>query len=345
MSTERPPYKRIARLLKEGNVIPFLGAGINYGTRQPPDAKWDANTLSFLPSGAELSRFLADWIDFPSDDERDLSDLAKVSSYLVESSARLRLREKLQEVFVGNEVALRRYEPSSIHNYLAEIARKSDAEIAGQPADRKEPGRPLLIVTTNYDNLTEEAFKRRERPFDLVVYPADRKDIAASLLWWKHDQAQPEAVTPNKLYINLEKTNVIYKMHGSIDPQGHLGNYVITEEDYINFLSRMTTQTAVPAQFIQYFRTRHFLFLGYGLNDWNWRVVLKNLRSAPAIEKATDEAAQDGGTDRDGDTEDIKSWAIQYRPSELEVALWEARNVKIYNQEINQFADGLRREA
>ena len=69
---------------------------------------------------------------------------------------------------------------------------------------------------------------------------------------------------PVKLFIDLKKTTVIYKMHGTVDRRSKWDNYVITEDDYVDFLSRMTGQTAVPALFMKAFRDRHFLFLGYG---------------------------------------------------------------------------------
>jgi hypothetical protein len=101
-----------------------------------------------------------------------------------------------------------------------------------------------------------------------------------------------------------------------------MDNYVITEEDYIDFLTRMIGQTAVPAQFMAHFRTRRFLFMGYGLNDWNLRVILNNLQ-----------------------TKDLKSWAIQFRPSAIEKRLWDKRNVDIYDVDINEFTKQLRARA
>ena len=74
-----PPYGEIADSLKKGEVIPFLGAGVNFGKR-PAGAHWDPQAATFLPSGAELSRFLAQKSNFPSTDDHDLNDLAKVSS-------------------------------------------------------------------------------------------------------------------------------------------------------------------------------------------------------------------------------------------------------------------------
>src|ERR1043166_5391427 len=94
----RPPYGEIVDLLNTGKVVPFLGAGVNFGKRQP-GAKWDDKQPGFLPSGAELSRLLAAKSNFPSDDDHDLADLAKVASYFVETSGRPRLRERLREVF------------------------------------------------------------------------------------------------------------------------------------------------------------------------------------------------------------------------------------------------------
>jgi hypothetical protein len=308
-----PPYGEIADLLKKGEVIPFLGAGVNLGTR-PSGVSWDDKAACFLPSGSELSRFLASKSSFPSKEESDLTDLAKVASYFVETSARRRLRERLREVFDRDFV------PCDIHTYLAEI-----------PA-------PLLIVTTNYDDLTEQAFLKAGRPFDLVIHPTDRKDMEASILWWKHGASEPVAVPPNRLFIDLKTVTVIYKMHGTVDRLlRKWDSYVITEDDYVEFLARMTSQTAVPALFMRHFRSRHFLFLGYGLRDWNLRVVLKNLKTvAPA---ATDVLSTD-----DEEEDELRSWAIQFRPSDLEVELWNARKVKIYDVDINEFVRGLRKQ-
>ena len=41
----------------------------------------------------------------------------------------------------------------------------------------------------------------------------------------------------------------------------------------------------------------------------------------------------------------LRSWAIQFRPSDLEVELWNARRVKIYDVDINEFVRRLREKA
>ena len=41
----------------------------------------------------------------------------------------------------------------------------------------------------------------------------------------------------------------------------------------------------------------------------------------------------------------LRSWAIQFQPSDLEKELWNARRVKIYDVDINEFVRRLREKA
>jgi hypothetical protein len=184
--------------------------------------------------------------------------------------------------------------------------------------------------------LIEQAFRAVNKPYDLVIYPADRKDIANSVLWWQHDKQDPLAVKPNELDIDLSTTTVIYKMHGTVSPGSkEWDSFVITEEDYVEFLSRMTTNSAVPSLFYPYFRERSFLFLGYSLRDWNLRVVLKNLSKHFASRP----------TSNSDDDDDVPpSWSIQLRPSELERRLWAKRNVNIFDTSLDEFVVRMRQK-
>ena len=247
-----PPYGVIWNRWQSGRVVPFLGAGASFVGR-PAGAAWNARTPAFLPSGVDLARFLADESEFPSSDAHDRADLAKVSSYYVDIAGRALLRERLRSLLNHP------YPSGPLHRLLAEIAS------------------PQVIVVTNYDTLVEQAFRAADKPYDLVIHPADRNDIANSVLWWPHGGSEPMAVAPNELDIDLATTTVIYKMHGTVTPETEAwDNYVITEEDYVDFLSRMTRQHRGARAVLSRFRSG-LLFLGYGLRDWNLRVVLKNL--------------------------------------------------------------------
>lgn len=311
-----PPYGIIWNHLKKSEVIPFLGAGASLSGR-PPNADWDAKSTTFLPTGAELARRLAAEAEFPGDEaERD--DLSRVASYYQESIDRPGLVGRLREVFDKD------YQPGQIHEFLADLAS------------------PVLIVTTNYDDLIEKALTRKKKPYHLIVHPADRKDLAASVLWWKPGEAEPTPHPPAKLPLSLTDTTIIYKMHGSVDRQQKTwDSFVITEEDYVEFLARMTGQSAIPARFMALFRKCRFLFLGYGLRDWNLRVILKNLKTTlPRPEAEVVDAEPDAPLPQEG----LRSWAIQRRPSELEQMLWQARKVSIYDMEIDAFVAKMRKQ-
>ena len=105
---------------------------------------------------------------------------------------------------------------------------------------------------------------------------------------------------PTTLIYRVGESPILFKMHGSADPEDtDRDSYVITEDDYVEFLSRMTSKIAIPKPFAKPFRKSHFLFLGYGLRDWNLRVILYKIwQSYPRKKYA--------------------SWAIQHQANELE---------------------------
>ncbi len=284
------PYPLILREMKRGFVVPFLGAG---ASQLVPSS----GNHHLLPSGRALAEDLANDVKLDQSFSGESKDLAKVSSYYVERSRRESLRRKLRDVFTGAQ-----YDPNSLHRLLARLANN------------------MLIVTTNYDTLLEQAFQELKKPYDLVVYPADVKDFANAMLWWPHNEPEPRKLKPNALVPDdIANRNVIYKMHGSVWP-GHekWDSFVITEEDYVKFLSRMNT--AVPGAFRAIFAARAFLFLGYGLQDWNLRVLLR--------------AIQNSGT----------SWAILKDPSAFEKVLWASRGVEIHDLRLEDFVSVMENE-
>ena len=72
-------------------------------------------------------------------------------------------------------------------------------------------------------------------------------------------------------------------------------------------------------------REKSFLFLGYGLRDWNIRVLLRKLAHAR------------------GRTEKIRSWAIVRSPGLAELELWGAQNVELHDVDLDAFVTELER--
>lgn len=301
-----PPYGAIGKALRQGAVIPFIGPGASSSGR-PPNAIWDPTAPAFLPSGIELSHLLADEAAFPATDERD--DLAEVSSYYATFQTRRALHERLRQLLCTD--LLPNFLIPPLYRFLAEIST------------------PLLIITTNFDTEIEQSFRAADRPYDLVVYPAHRKDLANAVLWWPHGAVEPNTPEPSDLDIDLTKTSVIFKMYGSFSEQEDWNGFVITEEDYVNFFSRLSSKKAIPKQFSTYFRDRSLLFLGYRLRDWALRVVISSLSRSFARRAAED-------------NEEIVSWAIGDELTELEDRLWRKWGVVPYQVGIDEFVEKLR---
>ena len=281
------PLGLIADRLRKGRVIPFLGAGASRGCLPlEPGA-------AAVPSGHDLALQLARKVQFPDDAP---INLATVAQYFEVMSGRGGLNEELHDAFAH------RFTPAPLHEYLAALPQ------------------PLLVVTTNYDTLIEDAFAAKKLRFGKVVHTTD-PGLAEQVLWWKPGAAEPEYVRPNTLDVDLGTTSVVYKIHGAADLlQAQRDQYVITENDYVDFVTRLTRGSAVPSVLAEAFATRHFLFLGYGLRDWNLRVVLN--RVAPQDRQA-------------------KSWAIEENPSPMERRFWQDRGVEVFKLTLAEFVDRL----
>jgi hypothetical protein len=291
-----PPYPTIYQKLAAGQVIPFLGAGASSGVRAADEA-WQKGSATLLPFAGELAAHLATATALPDDVPRDLPAIAH---YYYKTVGRDSLDGELREIFSGSP-PLRRH-----HELLAEIET------------------PQLIVTTNYDDLIERALRARKRPFDLVVQTVTETN---RLLYQPHRKALAR-VSPRELdeaLLEGDRT-LVYKIHGTVvrDVPG-LDEYVITEGDYLDFLTRMTRGKLVPAPIGEKFATRHFLFLGYGLRDWNVRILLNQLRPYLRRQKALK----------------IASWAIDEKPSVVEQKFWDERGVLMYGMKLDEFADAL----
>ena len=309
-------YKAMIEAIQGGELIPFLGAGVNLCDR-PEGEAWGQNSL-FLPSGAELSRALAVEFAYPWSDN---TDLLRVSQYVVLMHTLKKLYERLRAIFD------RDYPPTSLHTFFAKL-----------PTVLREKNCPsaLLIVTTNYDDLLERAFKDVGQPYDLVTYwIGDQNDQRGKLLHWTAS-GKPRPIDEPSTYdgIKLDASQnlmntVILKVHGAVDrtvtkamlPRD---SYVITEDHYLEYLTRSDISSLVPATLKGKFAQSSFLFLGYSLRDWNLRVFLNR------IQMQQKQAFNF-----------YKSWAIQRQPAQLEQKFWETREVEIFDANLRDYVTEL----
>ena len=286
-------------------MVPLLGAGINLCGR-PDNEVWERREPRYLPSGGELAAFLAEYFEYPPDDARDL---VRVSQYAAVMQGLGPLYDELHEIFDAD------YEPSALHRFLA-----------GFPAILRSKGykpRYQLIVTTNYDDALELAFRRVDEEFDLVTYIADGEERGKFLHWPPGDP--PRLIDRPNEYgeLSLDRRTVILKIHGAVDRvNSEWGDsYVITEDHYIDYLTRTDISGLLPVTLGAKLRRSHFLFLGYSMRDWNLRVILHRIWGQQKL--------------------NYKSWAIQVDPEAIEREFWQKRGVDILDVRLERYVAGL----
>jgi SIR2-like domain len=299
-------FKSLTSLLTEGRVVPFLGAGANLCGR-PRSQPWQPTGHDFLPSGSELSQYLARAFDCPED-----VDLTRVSQYVWVTNGSGDLYNKLHALFD------RDYPPTILHRFLAEL-----------PSLLRSKGYPpkyQLILTTNYDDLLEQAFHAAGEPFDLVSYVSEDKVLRGKFIHTPPDGDSRVIDIPNQYReLSLDRRSVILKIHGAVKRHAEDGtddSYVITEDDYIDYLTRTELANLIPVTLAARLRKSHFLFLGYGLRDWNLRVILHRIAGE---QKLT-----------------FKSWAIQRDPTKLDQKFWALRDVDILDLDLERYVSAVR---
>ncbi len=299
-------YQLITKALAGGRVIPFFGAGVNLCGR-PPDASWTRHPPEYLPSGSELADHLAQELFYPDEKGRDL---LRVSQYIAVMQGLGPLYYTLHDLFDGD------YPPTALHNFFAALPGNLEAKGYAPQS--------MLIVTTNYDDLMERAFKQAGVPFEMVSYIADGEH-RGKFLHWSLDGEGQVIERPNEFReLSLDKHPVILKIHGDVDRQGgDKDSFVITEDHYIDYLTRTNISNLVPVTLAARLRTSHFLFLGYSLRDWNLRVILHRIWGEQKLS--------------------WRSWAIQLDPDPLEVEFWRKRGVDILRVRLEDYIEGLSR--
>jgi len=329
-------FRMVIKGILEGRLVPFLGAGVNM--RSHPE--WGLfEPGKYLPSGIELAAYLAEEYGYSSNKTEyrcplcksefiseqggtlsrtidycplcnskihpETQDLARVSQQIANIVGSGPLYEELHKLFDKD------YPITALHRFFATL-----------PSLLRNKGYPYpyqLIVTTNYDDVLERAFHEVSEPFDLVYYVADDKERQGKFLHVSPDGETYPILKPNKYRgLSPEHCSVILKIHGSVDrTNSGKDSFVITEDHYIDYLTNTDLSSLMPVKLAAKLRNSHFLFLGYGLKDWNLRVILHRIWGEQRLT--------------------YKSWAIQMHPTPEEQALWSKREVEILDESLDHY--------
>jgi DNA-binding SARP family transcriptional activator len=283
----------VAQALLAGRLVPVLGTSATASDERgaaPPDV---AERLAEMFGYAE-----------------PVLELARVSQYVAMLSGPGRLYDELHELYAASG------RPEPVHRVLASLP----------PLVRGRGLSHQLVVTTAYDVALEAAFGAADEQLDVVAYLADgpyrgrfchlRPDGTANVIELPNTYATE---------LSLDRASVLLKLHGGVDPSAERRweSFVVTEDDYIDYLAQSQVAAAVPVSLVAKLRRSHFLFLGYALRDWNLRLVLNRL----------------WGEEKLG----YRSWAVQPQATALEQACWRRRDVELVDARVDEYVDALRR--
>jgi hypothetical protein len=130
------------------------------------------------------------------------------------------------------------------------------------PALRMLAALPFKIfVTTNYDPLLEQALRELRKQVEPLVYDPN-----------------PNIAALDPVEDPTKDRPLLFKIHGDLTRSESI---VITDEDYIGFVQRMSEPEAThPVPNTVRYRMRKWptLFMGYSLRDYNLRLLIRTLR-------------------------------------------------------------------
>ena len=327
-------YNLIVERIDEGRCVPFLGAGVNVSSQNYQGLplayevalhlvrgltkKFTKEQLEDLANKADedVKRRVAQLVSHLDDEQIRQLPWSDVEQYLVQADplpallraslpdlARIALHVEVEQDFqflmklVHEVLPDEQHQPSPLLQMLASLPFK-------------------LFVTTNYDRLLERAFPNND--YELLIQPVGGfSDL--------------EQLAIQERLAEIEKP-IIYKIHGSFRDSGgraglsgDINRLILTEEDYIQFLSVVGRKDmGVPTMVRDKLADGTILFLGYSLQDWDFRTIHKILFEPFDPRQKS------------------KSFAIQKDPPDFWVQYWNSKNVTILNVDLSTFATELK---
>lgn len=195
-----------------------------------------------LPTGGELSNRLADEFGYPFLDRDNLPLVAHYAAIKLKEHVRLKKR---------------------VCRILADYGRPDFTKEA-QPHALLAGLRLPVYITTNYDDFMVMALEEEGRTPHPAICP-----------WYENTPAD-ELLTTDRIFALSADEPIVYHLHGSCQKPRSL---VLTEEDHLEFLLNLARdkEKLIPPSILPCFTEWPFLFIGYRLQDWTFRLIFHGL--------------------------------------------------------------------
>jgi len=212
--------------------------------------------------------------------EHAQGDLAQVAQYLRVVSSPGRVSVELQR-YLRAELAERRRnaqgaDPFAKLDGLDENERPEKViEAVGKVLRDRDVGDPYRVVaalpaavfvTTGWTDLLQDALRAR-----------GKQPVTRSFRWIGSGKDQPRRKTPVPASV---ESPLVYHLFGRLDDPDSL---VLTQDDYFEWLTAWIggRRSDIPGPVMTALTNNSLLFLGYRLDDWDFRVVFQSIKSFP----------------------------------------------------------------
>ena len=195
-----------------------------------------------LPLACEIAD---DWTQEYASPMADCKDLVRVAQFLAVQFDPMFPKEELLKKFQG--------------------ASPPDFSAPGEPhgilADLPLP----VYMTTNYDDFMVKALQDRHRD--------PKREFCR---WNTYIRDEPSVFDEG--FRPTVANPVVFHLHGHNEA---CESMVLTEDDYLTFLVNISRdQNIIPPRILEAFTGSSLLFIGYGLADWDFRVLFQGLVNA-----------------------------------------------------------------
>ena len=177
------------------------------------------------------------------------------------------------------------------------------------------------MLTTNYDDVLEQAFAEAGEQVDVVVYEMRRNRQRFVHLRPDGERVVIDDAATYRTF-DLGQRSVVLKIHGDVDPEEPARDtFVVTEDNYIDYLAGVKVYDLIPTYLTERIGRSELLFLGYSMRDWNLRVILRQIWAEQAFRTA--------------------GWSIQRSPSEIDRRFWERQRIRILDVPLEDWVDAM----
>ncbi|WBW98086.1 SIR2 family protein [Oceanirhabdus sp. W0125-5] len=198
--------KKIREAVDAGKLVMFVGAGVSMNSK--------------LPSWFKLIQKFSKSLGIETNSHMTSDDYLRIAQYYYNERGRKEYYDEIYNIFD------KKCEPNLIHEKILNL-------------------NPKHIITTNYDDLIEQAIEKSNLYYDVIC---EDKDL-------------PYA----------QNNRLLIKMHGDLKRK----NIVLKEDDYLSYSNQFKLiETYLKALFVN----NTIVFVGYSLQDINLKIIIKWLK-------------------------------------------------------------------